>query len=103
MNVANHRNRSLLVSRVDHHLVCSCHSKDHPVGQIEEANRVRILLLLVEVGVELDAGGVRFDAWEHQGGLAQRVLQKSVNCVRVAAPRLNIVSMQVIEASGRCQ
>ena len=55
---------------------------------------------MVEIWVEFYAGGVRFNAWKHEGRLTQCVLHESINCVCVAASRLDVIGMKIIE-TGR--
>jgi hypothetical protein len=72
------------LSAVDEDLVHGGHSKDQSVGQVDEGRVlwVRLEILLVEeVGVELDAGGVALDSWEHEGWLSQICPEEAIDCV----------------------
>ena len=88
----------MLVCSIDHNLVSSRHSKHHPVWQLEKRSLFAVALrLMVEVWVELDAGGISFQTWKHEGWLTQSMLQESVNCVGVAAAGLCRI-LEVVEA-----
>ena len=60
-------------------------------------------LFLEEIGIEFDAGCVCFKSGEHEGWLTQTMLQKAINCVRVATSRLDRVRMDIVEACRGCE
>ena len=102
MNVSDHSNRCLLVRRIDYNLIGGGYSKDHSVRKIQEGDLRHISCLLEEVRVELDARCVGLEAREHECRLAKSVLEEAIHSVGVVAPRLNGLSVKVIEACRWC-
>ena len=63
VNVADHRDRRMLVRRVDDDLIRGRHGKHHPVRQFKKWSLSITLLFVIKVGVELDARCVSLESW----------------------------------------